>query len=72
MKSSYFAKILLFGEYGIIRDTMGLSIPYRNFQGNLSLPEKGLSRKHSKSNQELQKFYTHLLYPKGYNYPGVT
>lgn len=60
MKSSYFAKILLFGEYGIIRDAMGLSIPYRNFQGNLSLPEKVSSRKHSKSNQELQKFYTHL------------
>ena len=60
MKSSYFAKILLFGEYGIIRDTMGLSIPYRNFQGNLSLPEKSSSRKHSESNHELQKFYAHL------------
>ena len=24
----FFAKILLFGEYGIIKDSMGLSIPY--------------------------------------------
>ena len=60
MKSSYFAKILLFGEYGIIRDTMGLSIPYRNFWGNLSLPTKDSNKHHSRSNDELKKFYNHL------------
>ena len=26
--SLYYAKILLFGEYGIIENSMGLSIPY--------------------------------------------
>jgi mevalonate kinase len=60
MKSSYFAKILLFGEYGIIRDTMGLSIPYRNFWGNLSLPTKDSNENHLRSNHELKKFYNHL------------
>ena len=60
MKSSYFAKILLFGEYGIIRDTMGLSIPYRNFWGNLSLPSKDSNENHLRSNNELKKFFSHL------------
>lgn len=32
--SLYYAKILLFGEYGIIEDSMGLSIPYHFFKGN--------------------------------------
>ena len=29
----FYAKILLFGEYGIIKDAMGLSIPYNFYQG---------------------------------------
>ncbi|CAI8317045.1 MAG: Uncharacterised protein [Owenweeksia sp. TMED14] len=60
MKSSYFAKILLFGEYGIIRDTMGLSIPYRSFSGNLSLPNGESNEDQNLSNRELTKFYKHL------------
>ena len=31
---SFFAKILLFGEYGIIRDAMALSIPFKEYQGS--------------------------------------
>ena len=31
----YTAKILLFGEYGIIKDAMGLSIPYDFYRGAL-------------------------------------
>lgn len=31
----YHAKILLFGEYGIIKDSMGLSIPYDFYKGAL-------------------------------------
>jgi mevalonate kinase len=31
----FFAKILLFGEYGIIKDSKGLSIPYNFFRGTL-------------------------------------
>lgn len=36
----FFAKILLFGEYGIIKDCRGLSIPYNFFKGSLHLPEE--------------------------------
>ena len=31
----FFAKILLFGEYGIIKDSKGLSIPYNYYRGAL-------------------------------------
>lgn len=33
---TYYAKILLFGEYSVIFNSMGLSIPYTHFQGELS------------------------------------
>ena len=35
----FFAKILLFGEYGIIKDSKGLSIPYNFFWGTLQWAE---------------------------------
>ena len=35
----FFAKILLFGEYGIIKDSKGLSIPYNFFRGTLERAE---------------------------------
>ncbi|MGA0373992.1 MAG: mevalonate kinase family protein [Flavobacteriaceae bacterium] len=39
MKGSlFFAKILLFGEYGIIKDSKGLTIPYNFFSGTLKWP----------------------------------
>ena len=31
----FYAKILLFGEYGIIKDSKGLSIPYNYYRGAL-------------------------------------
>ena len=31
----FYAKILLFGEYGIIKDSKGLAIPYNTYQGAL-------------------------------------
>ncbi|MBO6827920.1 MAG: mevalonate kinase, partial [Muricauda sp.] len=31
----FYSKILLFGEYGIIKDSKGLSIPYNFFKGAL-------------------------------------
>ncbi|MAU58297.1 MAG: mevalonate kinase, partial [Flavobacteriaceae bacterium] len=36
----FFAKILLFGEYGIIEDSKGLSIPYNFYRGALKIPKK--------------------------------
>ncbi|HAG34324.1 MAG TPA: mevalonate kinase, partial [Cryomorphaceae bacterium] len=39
LSPKYFAKILLFGEYGVIRDAMALSIPYTSYSGVLRLPD---------------------------------
>ena len=35
----FYSKILLFGEYGIIEDSKGLSIPYNFFNGALKITE---------------------------------
>jgi mevalonate kinase len=35
----FYSKILLFGEYGIIRDSKGLSIPYIFYNGALKRNE---------------------------------
>ena len=37
----FYAKILLFGEYGIIKDSKGLSIPYNFYRGALKLSATG-------------------------------
>jgi len=52
----FYAKILLFGEYGIIKDSKGLAIPYNTYQGALKKSEI-LSEEALKSNDNLQKFY---------------
>lgn len=36
----FYAKILLFGEYGIIDDSMGLSIPFNFYKGTLKFSEE--------------------------------
>ena len=42
----FYAKILLFGEYGIIKDSMGLSIPYHYYEGSFdTLPNFLLSNR---------------------------
>jgi len=56
----FYAKILLFGEYGIIKDSKGLAIPYNSYQGALKVAEN-LSDTAEKSNENLQNFY-HYLY----------
>ena len=55
----FYAKILLFGEYGIIKDSKGLAIPYNSFQGALKVPEI-LSDASKTSNENLKKFYHYL------------
>jgi mevalonate kinase len=56
---SFYSKILLFGEYGIIRDSKGLSIPYNFYNGALKVSD--LSDAISlKSNESLQRFATYL------------
>jgi mevalonate kinase len=58
--SLYYGKILLFGEYGIIEDSMGLSIPYSDYNGKF-LISKGSNPKSRKSNRQLYSFYQNLV-----------
>ena len=55
----FYSKILLFGEYGIIRDSKGLSIPYNFYNGALKVSD--LSDAVSlKSNEGLHRFAMYL------------
>ena len=55
----FYAKILLFGEYGIIKDSKGLAIPFNSYKGALK-SAKNLSGEALKSNQSLANFYNYL------------
>ena len=55
----FYSKILLFGEYGIIQDSKGLSIPYNFYNGALKKDENP-SESAIKSNESLKKFVTYL------------
>ncbi|WP_276388581.1 mevalonate kinase family protein [Eudoraea chungangensis] len=55
----FYSKILLFGEYGIIKDSKGLSIPYNFFKGALK-SEDTLSANAQESNDSLRNYYTYL------------
>jgi len=55
----FYSKILLFGEYGIIKDSKGLSIPYNFYNGALKKDENP-SEEAIKSNQKLKSFVDHL------------
>lgn len=59
-ESLYYSKILLFGEYGIIEDSMGLSIPYSDYNGKF-LISKESNPKSRKSNRQLYSFYQNLV-----------
>ncbi|WP_456438527.1 mevalonate kinase family protein [Psychroserpens sp.] len=55
----FYSKILLFGEYGIIKDSKGLSIPYNFYNGALKT-EENPSQEAIKSNESLKKFVSYL------------
>lgn len=55
----FYSKILLFGEYGIIKDSKGLSIPYNFYKGALKLDDS-TSQEALKSNDCLKAFAEHL------------
>ncbi len=55
----FYSKILLFGEYGIIRDSKGLSIPYNFYNGALKKDENP-SDEAIKSNGNLKRFVVYL------------
>ncbi len=56
---SFYSKILLFGEYGIIRDSKGLSIPYNFYNGALKTSHD-LNALQTKSNEHLKDFADYL------------
>ncbi|MFT5156807.1 MAG: mevalonate kinase, partial [Bacteroidia bacterium] len=56
--SLFYGKILLFGEYGIIQDSMGLSIPFNAYKG--SLKKASLTEDNKESNEHLRAFYNYL------------
>ncbi|MEM9075819.1 MAG: mevalonate kinase [Bacteroidota bacterium] len=55
----FYSKILLFGEYGIIKDSKGLSIPYNFFKGALKTDDDS-SESAKASNESLQAFVAYL------------
>lgn len=55
----FYAKILLFGEYSIIEDSMGLSIPYNFYQGQLKKGDLS-NEKEKSSNDHLRNYYNYL------------
>jgi mevalonate kinase len=60
MKSPlFYSKILLFGEYGIIKDSKGLSIPYNFYKGALKVSEEP-DEEAKKSNASLSRFVFYL------------
>ncbi|HSM64414.1 MAG TPA: hypothetical protein VK833_10790 [Gillisia sp.] len=55
----FYSKILLFGEYGIIKDSKGLSIPYNFYNGALKVDENP-SEEAIESNKSLLRFAEYL------------
>ncbi|WP_434979223.1 mevalonate kinase family protein [Daejeonia sp. YH14] len=51
----FYAKILLFGEYGIIEDSQGLTLPYSFYKGTLKFSETQ-SDFEKESNRHLKKY----------------
>tara|TARA_Y100000782_G_scaffold115237_1_gene156117 strand:- start:3552 stop:4493 length:942 start_codon:yes stop_codon:yes gene_type:complete len=58
-KAFFYSKILLFGEYGIIKDSMGLSVPYTSYQGELKM-DMDNPVKAKESNLHLRNYLEHL------------
>lgn len=69
----YYGKIILFGEYGIIYDSMALTIPFTHFHGELSFNNRYNTYKYTdfdfanNSNVQLEAYSSYLkkLYDEG-------
>ena len=58
-QSFFFSKILLFGEYGIIKNSKGLTIPYRSYKGNLNTSSR-INKEIDSSHKEILEFVKYL------------
>jgi len=56
----FYAKILLFGEYGIIENSRGLTLPYSFYKGSLKFKDKD-TKTAKNSNYSLLQFYYYLV-----------
>ena len=59
----FHAKIMLFGEYGVICNSMGLTIPYQEFKGRLNFKENVPEKIHEfaiNSNKSIRNFFSYL------------
>jgi hypothetical protein len=54
----FYAKIFLFGEYGIIKDSMGLSIPLSDYGGRFQKAAEGQNT--ADSSEPTKKILTYL------------
>lgn len=64
----FYAKIILFGEYGMIEDSQGLVVPYSFYKGTLKFSQSD-SEFEKKSNSHLQKysdFLQELVLPENF------
>ena len=59
-KGAFNSKILLFGEYSIIQNSMGLSIPFDSFRGTLSFMNPDHTPVSEESNASLKTYAAHL------------
>lgn len=58
---TFHSKILLFGEYSVIQNSMGLSIPFNQYEGMLAFVDlKKANTFQQDSNKSLRKFYAYL------------
>jgi mevalonate kinase len=55
----FYSKILLFGEYGIIKDSKGLSIPYNFYKGALKISDQP-TEEAAASNRSLARLADHI------------
>ncbi len=55
----FYSKILLFGEYSVICNSMGLTIPYKRYSGRLRKLDEP-NEETRKSSESLRGFYTYL------------
>jgi mevalonate kinase len=60
-EQSFNSKILLFGEYSIIQDSMGLTLPYNEFNGKLTFDANEMNEQFvSESNEHLVEFAQYI------------
>lgn len=56
----FYSKILLFGEYSVICNSMGLTIPYKKYSGKFQKNDN-LDQESQRSSESLYGFYEYLL-----------